>query len=484
MNRMDDFNRREFPEQRRRRETSSNRRRPDRDRGGEYSRDRYAGRDNDFSTMPISNIDVENGRKRSKVRDGNGGGNKPPKGRKNNKKTKKGMGKKIFLGGILFLIALIVIVAIWGFSFLNGLKSDDLMEGIKPGKDDPINILVLGMDIGDTNDLSNKSARRTDSIMVVNYHPKTDKAHVVTIPRDTKVLYDDGYDRINAAYTIGQEEEVLYQVEHLLDIQVNYIVEIDYDAFRNFIDAIGGIEMTIDKDMYYDDDAQNLHIHFNKGETVQMNGEEAEGYYRWRKNNDGTGLALGDIDRIKHQQKLISKITEKCLSPSIIGKIPAILDVVKKDVITNLDASTMLKYGLKIAKAGTENIVMTSLNGEFEGALWNVDNADNSEIINALNGAGEIVPSSKKEGLKILVLNGAGVPGLAGEVENSLITAGYDDTESDNYPDGAYESVIQCSDEVKAILSGDISITNFTTKKDPVYSSYDAVIIIGEDYSW
>ena len=86
------------------------------------------------------------------------------------------------------------------------------------------------------------------------------------------------YWKINAAYVLGGEEEVIEQVQNLLDVKINYLVEIDYAAFRNLIDAIGGVEMYIDRDMYYDDDAQDLHIHFNAGETVLLDGQKAEEY--------------------------------------------------------------------------------------------------------------------------------------------------------------------------------------------------------------
>ena len=98
------------------------------------------------------------------------------------------------------------------------------------------------------------------------------------------------YWKINAAYALGGEDELVMQVKKLLEIDVNYIVEIDYKAFRSIIDAIGGIEMYIDRNMDYDDDAQNLHIHFKEGETVLLDGEKSEEFIRWRKNNDGSGF--------------------------------------------------------------------------------------------------------------------------------------------------------------------------------------------------
>ena len=107
-----------------------------------------------------------------------------------------------------------------------------------------------------------------------------------------------------------------------MNIKINYIVKIDYNAFREIIDAIGGIEMKIERNMIYDDEGQNLHINFKAGEIVTLDGKKAEEFFRWRKNNDGSGFANGDLDRIENQQKFISKVVDKCTSPLILFRVP------------------------------------------------------------------------------------------------------------------------------------------------------------------
>ena len=243
---------------------------------------------------------------------------------------------------------LVALVGVYLFSFISSLNNNDIISAVKPSSNETVNILLLGMDIGDAENTSNSSARRTDTMMMINYNPRTDNINVVSIPRDTLIEVENAHDgkgnkipywKINAAYVLGGEEEVIEQVQNLLDVKINYLVEIDYAAFRNLIDAIGGVEMYIDRDMYYDDDAQDLHIHFNAGETVLLDGQKAEEYFRWRKNNDGTGLAEGDLGRIKNQQKFISAVIEKCTNPMIVTQIPGILKAIKENVVTNMSGS-------------------------------------------------------------------------------------------------------------------------------------------------
>ena len=128
--------------------------------------------------------------------------------------------------------------------------------------------------------------------------------------------------KINAAYVKGGDEKTKSVVQNLLGITVNYIVKIDYAAFRGFIDAIGVVDMEIERDMKYDDDGQNLHIDFKGGTVAHLNGQKAEEFFRWRKNNDGTGFANGDLDRIENQHKFLQKVVDKCKKPSILFKLP------------------------------------------------------------------------------------------------------------------------------------------------------------------
>ncbi len=187
--------------------------------------------------------------------------------------------KRAILALILTVLILVTLSGIYLFSFISSLNNSDVIAGVKPRANETVNILLLGMDIGDSENISNTSARRTDTMILLNYNQRTDNIKVVSIPRDTLIEVENAHDgegnyipywKINAAYALGGEEEVIEQVEGLLDITVNYLIEIDYAAFRNLIDAVGGVEMFIERDMYYDDDAQDLHINFNKGETVLL----------------------------------------------------------------------------------------------------------------------------------------------------------------------------------------------------------------------
>lgn len=409
------------------------------------------------------------------------------------KERKSTVIKRAITAAFLTIVILIVVCGVYLFSFISSLSDSNIISAVKPKSNETVNILLLGMDIGDAENTSNTAARRTDTMMLLNYNPRTDNIKVVSIPRDTLIEVDDAHDgngnyipywKINAAYVLGGEQEVIEHVEKLLDVTVNYLVEIDYAAFRNLIDAIGGVEMYIDRDMYYDDDAQDLHIHFNKGETVLLDGKKAEEFFRWRKNNDGTGLVDGDLGRIKNQQKFISALIEKCTNPMIVTQTPDILKAIKENVVTNMSGSDMLKYGLKmISNSGVSMNTLQGYNEKIYGQDFLVaDSTYNESLIESLKITSAVDNSMDKSNYSIMVLNGTRVNGLAGNMKTELENLGYSNISVGN-SDKTKESEILSNDkEFKKLLSKDTGINNLSKNKEEEYKDYDAVIIIGEDY--
>lgn len=411
-------------------------------------------------------------------------------------KKRKRRRKKIVSSIIIAILVLIFAGGLYAYSFISGLKTNKLGTGIPPASSsDSINILVLGMDVGDAENQDNKAGRRSDTIMVFNYNPNTKKAHLVSVPRDTMIEVDSlvqRYWKINAAYALGGEEEIITHVQSLLDVSINYVVEIDYNAFRSIVDAIGGVDMPIEQDMYYDDNEQDLHINFKAGETVHLDGKKAEEFFRWRKNNDGTGLANADLDRIKNQQLFISKVADKALKPSIVFKAPKILKAISDNVDTNMPANKLISLGMKILKLKSSDIVMGTLQGEPE-RIYNqdyliVDKNSNRDLINSLNTDN---PSSAKNNtsinrgdLKVLVLNGTKIDGLASSAKDKLQSLGYSNIEIDNTDTAVSKSVIQTNNkELKEVLKRDIDIEKFDKISKSENKDYDVVILLGDDYN-
>ena len=278
--------------------------------------------------------------------------------------------RNILYAFLCFFIIFLSIAAYGGtkfFQYLNKFsRGSSEVKAVRVLDDSqPVNILLMGVDIGDGENSSDRH-KRTDTIMLVNYKLSENKVNIISIPRDTLIQIKGKNEKINAAHVLGGVPWVIECIEQLLEVKVNYYGKINYEGFRSFIDAIGGVEVAIERNMNYDDPGQNLHIHFDKGEIVHLDGKKAEEFFRWRKNNDGTGLALGDLDRIDNQNILVDKVLNKLTSAAIIPKIPGILEILPEYIETNMDGKEILKYGLSLKNITTDNISIKTIKGDLQ----------------------------------------------------------------------------------------------------------------------
>jgi LCP family protein required for cell wall assembly len=398
--------------------------------------------------------------------------------------------EKVTLGLIALIITFIIISIISGVSALMKVQGESMPSSTQISSNGSTNILLLGMDIGDPKQVENRSIKRTDTIMVLNYNPQSKTLHIVSIPRDTLIEIDGKNEKINAAYAIGGYPKITSEVENLLNININYIAKIDYNAFDEIIDAIGGIDMKIDRNMIYDDDVQKLHINFKAGETVHLDGKKAEEFFRWRKNNDGSGFANGDLDRIENQHKFMSKVVDKCTSPLILFRISKIMSALGDNVETNMSPTEIISYGLKFMNIKKENMTMETLNGtpktiNRESFLIVNKNA-NSDLLGELSSSTiskNISESTSKDDIRIKVLNGTKISGLAAKVKNELNDSGYTKIDTGNIELNDKSIILSNDDNKLKIVKQDLNIKNSDKKANNAeYNEYDVIIILGKDF--
>ncbi len=222
------------------------------------------------------------------------------------------------------------------------------------------NVLLLGVD---------KDGLRTDTIIIASYDLDNNVVNMLSIPRDTRMYIGRQYQKINAAHALSQNGKIkgpqgtIEAVTRLTGIPVNYYVEFSCEAFRNTIDALGGVEIDVPRRMKYSDPVQNLYIDLQPGLQL-LDGDKAEQLVRFRK------YPRGDIERVEMQQKFVKALAEQKLNLSILDNIPEIFKVLQNDVKTNFTIKDVLRYLPNLKELNTENITMYSLPGDFSGAQY------------------------------------------------------------------------------------------------------------------
>jgi LCP family protein required for cell wall assembly len=252
--------------------------------------------------------------------------------------TKKKLNKKNGFPWIPTIIMMLVVFALFaygGYRFAEWYITRNLFS-YQPGEEETqlgdelagekrINILLLGVD------QRGKEAARSDTIMVAFLDLKKPDVKILSIPRDTRVeIPGHGKQKLNHSHAYGGAELTMEVVSNLLDVPIEKYVEVNFKGFEDVIDALGGVEMEVEKKMQYKAEGIDL-----KPGLQRLDGKDALGYVRYRSDGD-------DTTRIARQQKFMKELIEEVLQLSTIWKLPKLVTEVNQCVTTNLSYSEML----------------------------------------------------------------------------------------------------------------------------------------------
>jgi len=239
------------------------------------------------------------------------------KTRKSKKRRLKGKKNRRRLSPLIYFFLLLIILIV----FLNYFGIFPFSSNILSYN--RINMLIVGCD-----EIENQG--RADTIVLLSISPKTKNVLILSIPRDIRVeIPGRGMDKINHAYAFGGKGLISKTVSSFLDIPINFYVIVDFIKFVNIIDELGGVEINIEKEMHYIDKAGGLNINLYPGKQI-LDGEKALQYIRFRHDN------LGDLGRIKRQQKLVEALINKMMNLDSVTKIPQILEGLKTYLETDI----------------------------------------------------------------------------------------------------------------------------------------------------
>lgn len=356
-----------------------------------------------------------------------------------------------YVAGVLLIIAGAVFGMIAFRMFQTGETLSQSASKIVPfylpppaavfGKD-RIYVLLLGLDYDYTNDDQPFSSHsRTDTIMAAGIDFPTKSLKLVSVLRDTAAVIQGHEGKINGAYPAGGEPLSDKTVGGFLGMPANehgnffdrYII-VNSNGLKEFIDAIGGIDVPVTEKMDYDDSWGHLHIHFKPG-LVHMNGTDAMGYSRFRHD------ACSDPCRTKRQQQVIHLAIAKLKGEKLndllhIGQLIAVLN---RNVKTNLtfDEEKSLAWSFKDANLAdlghADTIGYVDTRQGIDGEVLVPDERQRQRLVADLLGPyGNVTPppvtalnAIKPSTIHVIVQNGSGISGLATAAAAKLKKAGY-----------------------------------------------------------
>lgn len=358
---------------------------------------------------------------------------------------------------------------------------------------------------------------RTDVILVLNFNTVTNKLKVVSIPRDTKVVWSDkqqraysqltgysiGISKINEMSAYGRinknigniRDFTIDEIENILKVSIDNYVLINLEAFREIVDAIGGVDMYVPQNMYYVDNYQGLYINLKEG-MQHLDGKAAEGLVRYRQ------YARGDEDRVGVQQLFLKEVAKKVMSQnvsSLAGIVTKLFPYVKTDIKLN----DVLNYLDLLNQFSVDNLTFYTVPGEganYEGvSYYYIDEVALEDMITDVfldtTVVGEEETDKRLEeeakedtveeaiidrNVQVAVYNATSVKGIAGRMKDTLQSAGYDVKKVDNYSKSNLQnSIIYAKDKSKAN-----QFLKYIDGADIVQDSsleYDIEIVVGNE---
>lgn len=331
---------------------------------------------------------------------------------------------------------------------------------------DRINILLIGMG-GKNHD----GGYLADTIMLLSLKPSTKQAAMISIPRDLAVTAPNGGSRkINSVNAYAEMKEkgsggpaMTQTLSDLLGTPIHYYVRVDFQGFISIIDHLGGITVNVERTLddyaypimgqednpnYY---ARFEHLHVDAG-PQNMNGSLALKFARSRHGVGGEG---SDFARAKRQQLILQAAKDKLLSAGTLlnpAKLVNIANDLSSNINTNLSMGEMLSLWKDYQDIQSDNIINKVLDNSaggllvdrtgYDGAYLLVPRSGNFDqvktLVNEIFGTAPVAeaepikitppkPSAQplSKPVRLTVLNGTWVSGLAGKTATILNTYGF-----------------------------------------------------------
>ena len=216
------------------------------------------------------------------------------------------------------------------------------IETASTGKDitEPFTLLIMGID--STDEILTKNAiANGDTLILVTFNPKTLNATMLSIPRDSYVPIacwsGKPENKITHAAAYGNDC-MINTIQNYFDVNIDYYVKINFKGLVKLVDAVGGVEVDVPKDLCTDDSGR-MKISCIKAGRQVLDGEGALVFARDRKE-----LPNGDFDRARHQQELIMALINKMKELRDVSKFMDILNTVSNSMDTNLTTKQILSF--------------------------------------------------------------------------------------------------------------------------------------------
>lgn len=228
-----------------------------------------------------------------------------------------------------------------------------------PPSPSAMNLLLLGSDHREEDE---DDPGRSDTIILVHVDPDQDYLSLLSLPRDLRVkIPGHGMNKINYAYAAGGGELTIRTIQELTGVDIDHYLEVDFNAFCDITDSLGGVYVDVDK-RYYNDNPRYELINLAPGYRL-LHGSDALDYVRFRRD-----LNL-DFGRMERQQIFLSAIKDQAMGWDLPFRLPGLVSSLFSNVATDLGANDILElayWGIGLNRENIRRIALVGVADELD----------------------------------------------------------------------------------------------------------------------
>ncbi|OGO65328.1 MAG: hypothetical protein A2029_04300 [Chloroflexi bacterium RBG_19FT_COMBO_47_9] len=373
-----------------------------------------------------------------------------------------------------------------------------------------VTMLVMGLDY---RDWEGEGPSRTDTMMLLTMDPVSRTAGILSIPRDLWVnIPGFDYGKLNTAYYLGELYNLpgggpglaVQTVEDILGVDINYYAQVDFSAFENFIDEIGGVEVDVPYEITVDPIGPHNTVILQQG-VQTLDGPSALAYAR---NRETFGA---DFDRADRQQQVVMAMFDQITSlgnlPKLIANSPIIYNNLRNGIHTNMNLKETISLAWTVAQMPRENIKRGLIGPNEVSMSMSPDGMDillpdmdavrtvRDDVFATTSGIAPVAtvyigdPEELRlnENATVSVLNATTTPGLASQTTNYLLDQGINVLDTGNASDKSDTTVI--IDYTGKPYTVQYLVELLNIQANSIYSRYDPnsqvdiAILLGSDWA-
>lgn len=352
---------------------------------------------------------------------------------------------------------------------------------------EPFNILLLGSDAR-----SDEEAARADTIIVARVDPEEQRIWMISVPRDTRAeIPGHGVNKINAATYHGGAGLMIDTIEEFLGVPIHHYVEVDFDGFRDIVDAMGGVY--VDVEVPIDDWRAASHTHSDREEIQRiepgyqlLDGRRALVFVRSRDFPDA------DFTRMKHQQEFFKALASQSVRWSNAFRLPGMARELARNVTTDMGVGQIVSLAQSFKGIDESDVQTATLPGEWRSPYVVIDMEAKQYLVEQMMAGGDIEEHPEEEfavepsTVTVTVRNGGGISGSATIAADRLGAYGFVIGEVGNANQFVYDEtlvVYRDNEDAAKLVARQLHTDRLVPSRGMYTFETDILVVVGRDWN-